>query len=292
MARDLLTWETNRSLTYPHGDDGRALRYFEDWQQLILEMPNFDVRNFHHPFDTEPHIPGIPGDDWKPITTEGRTKYFALRKSEVKIAEPSGPYMIMGTAKISQAEIEVGGVKGGFPRNEGDPAFRISFREIPVRIYGADEDRYGELRFHHAYKDEYPASIHLDIHLRHDRFTQLVETILRASRAPIIEITARALLFQDEVERSLNPDWASETFFLPDYPGATIAFASSVTAQYAVIRPDGDGDSDSEVLLEHVEKSPSKTSWTPEAMKLLRQINMALWALVGIVGAFAISRWY
>lgn len=289
MARDLLTWETNNSLTYPLNEKGRVLRYFENWQQLVLEMYEFEVFDFQRPFEHKLKLDPIPGDDWRAITDEGRPKYFQHRKAEIIAGEPGGP-MIMGTARLVKSELEVGGVSGGFERNEGDPTFRMSFHELPVYIRSAEEDQYGEIRFSHAYEDS-PAALYLNLNVRKDRMEQLVETILTSPRSPKIDMTVRALLFQDEVERSLNPLWASDTYFLPDYPGGSLAVATFINAKYAVAAPRPTEDDDDFVEpLEDAEPKPTPTDLNPEAMHLLKRINQALWALVGMVAVFIVTR--
>lgn len=287
MSRDQLKWESNNSLTYPLRDDGRVLRYFENWQQLMLEMRDFEISDFETPFDYKLRLAEIPGEDWRSITTEGRTKYFQYRKTEIK-AGMQGGRMIIGKARIIKSEIEVGGVSGGFPRNEGDPAFRMSYSELDVYIQSADDDRYGEVRFSHAY-EEVPASLYLTLYVRRDRMNQLVETILRSTRAPRLHLTVRALLFQDEVERSLNPTWAKDTYFLPDYPGATPAVPISVTAKYAVAAPrPADEDDNFVEQIEVAELVPSTTTLNPQAMHLLKRISQALWVSIGMVAILLI----
>lgn len=134
MIRDNLSWETNSTLSYPSGKEGRALRYEEAWHTVSLVLTDYTATSTLAVSDREFTLGHLEGEDWKPLTSEARKRYLDLRINELRPA--SAPYLfrLSGTADIGREDtINVVHVANApFPRSSGSsaPGFKASLHEM------------------------------------------------------------------------------------------------------------------------------------------------------------------
>jgi hypothetical protein len=207
--------------------------------------------------------------------------------SKVKHQDKPITYVIRGKGRLSHHDsIVVAGVKGG-PREDKVPSdFRSSYSEIEISIVGRDKDERGFLRFSAA-NDHFGESLSFDAQMPNEKLKELVHLIVQSPKPPILTLGMHVMLFAPSWY-GLAPSDSFTQFLYPADLGFRIAMVS--TLGVAIEK----GETVDPITNEPVERDePVEVTPTsdPVATKLLNQINMALWALVGIVSAFAISRW-
>ncbi|ANM16910.1 hypothetical protein AMK06_CH02010 [Rhizobium sp. N541] len=287
MIRDNLTWETNSTLSYPSGNEGRVLRYEEDWHTVSLVLTDYTATSTIAVSDREFTIRGLEGEDWKPLTPEARKRYLDLRIGELRPVAAPFLFRLSGTADIGRRDtINVVHIANApFPRSSGSsaPGFKARFEKVEVTIVGGDADQRGILRYDK--QDDFgPDRLSLEFVIHRDKMRQLLADIRARDQPPRLEISANILLFVDEVHSALKDYWMPDDFVVPADPGTAAASLVGVTVNWGRIPADIGEDERTEGnnLVE------SQTDPHAETNQLLKGIKTAVWALFGVVAAAAV----
>ncbi len=287
MIRDNLSWETNSTLSYPSGKEGRVLRYEEAWHTVSLVLTDYTATSTLAVSDREFTFGVLEGEDWKPLTSEARKRYLDLRINELRPV--SAPYLfrLSGTADIGREDtINVVHVANApFPRSSGSsaPGFKARFEKVELTMVGGDADQRGMLRFDK--QDDFgPDRLSLEFVIHRDKLRQLLADIRARGEPPKLEISANILLFVDEVHSGLKEYWMPDDLVLPADPGTAAASLAGVTVNWGRVPTDSD---DGERTVEIAYDEP-KVDQRAETNQLLKGIKVAVWALFGVVAAAAV----
>ncbi|MGR9423623.1 hypothetical protein [Rhizobium leguminosarum] len=282
MIRENLTWETNSTISYPSGNEGRVLRYEEDWHTVSLVLTDYTATSTIAVSDREFTITGLEGEDWKPLTPEARKRYLDLRIGELRPVATPFLFRLSGTADIGRQDtINVVHIANApFPRSSGTSArgFKARFEKVEVTIVGGDADQRGMLRFDK--QDDFgPDRLSLEFVIHRDKMRQLLADIRARGEPPRLEISANILLFLDEVHSGLKDYWMPDDFVLPADPGTAAASLAGVTVNWGRIPADRDDDERA------AGNDPVEFKADPraETNQLLKGIRIAVWALFGVV---------
>ncbi|NKK66687.1 hypothetical protein GFL88_24780 [Rhizobium leguminosarum bv. viciae] len=287
MIRDNLSWETNSTLSYPSGNEGRVLRYEEAWHTVSLVLVDYTATSTIAVSDREFTIGDLEGEDWKPLTAEARKRYLDLRMSELRPVAAPFLVRLSGTAGIGRQDtINVVHIANApFPRSSGTsaPGFKARFEKVEVTIVGGDTDQRGMLRFDK--QDDFgPDRLSLEFVIHRDKMRQLLADIRARGEPPRLEISANILLFVDEVHSVLKDYWMPDDFVLPADPGTAAASLAGVTVNWGRIPADRDDD----VRTGGNDSVELTADPRAETNQLLKGIRTAVWALLGVVAAAAV----
>lgn len=263
------------------------LRYEEAWHTVSLVLTDYTATSTVAVSDWEFTIGGLEGEDWKPLTPEGRKRYLDLRINELRPAAAPFLFRLSGTADIARQDtINVVNIANApFPRSSysSAPGFKARFEKVEVAIVGGDADQRGMLRFDR--QDDFgPDRLSLEFVIHRDKMRQLIADIRARGEPPRLEISANILLFVDEVHSGLKDYWMPDDFVLPADPGTAAASLGGVTVNLGRVPTDADDE------VQIAENSPVETKVDPSAVtnQLLKGIKTAVWALFGVVAAAAI----
>lgn len=284
MRKETLTWETNSTLTYP-GSDGKARRYKEEWNPLRLTLKQYQAVVAVKSHDVDFSIYDLPGEDWKPLTEEAREKYRSIRAAEIKPAKDAVVMKITGNAEIEDGQLTVGGVKGSPFREIGknNEDYWKTFKKVHVTIAAGEEDGHDELRFF-GDDEERESEVYFGAVISKDKMRQLMADIRLSKELLVIEINAKALVFEDEPSA-----WGGGNgdYFLPASPGFALAILTDATINW--------GKPISRLSEEENQKmDESMGIFTPERQRLriLQNIERGIWTLVTVVVIVATSFYF
>ena len=284
MVEDKLTWQDNNTITYPTKKD--AGKYEDGWHVFVLTLEDYKANAFYCPFDVDFSLDPLKGEAWKPLTEDGVKDYLSQRLSAVKLNDGHITYSITGRGRLAKDEtITVAAVQGSRREAKVPPDFRSTYSEIEVGIIGRDRDERGLIRFSAA-NENFGESLSFDASVLNDKLEPLVEMISRSPRPPVLRVVIQAMMFCPSW-RGLAPiDFPTEYLYPADlgFRVGVITSLTVTTERETVVDP---------VTNEPIEKQDVVVqSIDPETKKMLAQISTALWLLVGMVSAFAISRWF
>lgn len=213
-------------------ESSRPLCHHAHWRFLTVVMSEWDFLPIVYSMSDALYIDDLSNEEHKIDSTlveKSISNFEAMSTEEVQRwrVQRLGPIRpnkarpclhLVGKGKLRDSEIEVLVPEGYQERLP--PDYYEKFDWVLVKIREGDEDRIGGL-FHHVDDGELPVwrrgpgagdYLCLDVEVRRGTLVRLRREISLRTKPTSIEIHARAYLLQDEVEESLNPVWATDTY--------------------------------------------------------------------------------
>ena len=213
--------------------EGKILHYLEDWQCLRFETRNYEIMSAYYFADVK--YESIFGNrkSWSPIDSEKISKYREERGAEVIENSQKDGRSIKFRARLQGGDkihvLEIKDETGNFKEKEEPDDFVAE--EVVVQIYPLDEKHPGIIFFfggEFADKED----IYMNLFISIAQFDKFVAEINAYPNKPKIWVSARALLFEDEVHRALAPPLSSSDYLLPSNKPNAFAILQSVNVSH------------------------------------------------------------
>ncbi|WP_327209540.1 hypothetical protein [Rhizobium leguminosarum] len=288
MIKEMLTWETNSTLTYP-GKDNRVMRFREDWRPIRLILTKYEAVSSVKSFDTEFSLDELPGEDWKPLTEEAQKKYRELRKAEIKTAKDPVAYRISGRAQFADRDTVTVGEVAGYPDKQMEKVqtgFRKTFDKVHVTIAAGDQDVRDHFRFI-ANSEHLDEELYFGAVIQKDKMRQLMADIRLSKELPPLELSIKVLLFEDQIDSWTSTWRGRRNYFLPAAPGWGHAILVDASIKWG----------EQEGYFSHEENQKIDESmgiYTPERrlQKTLQNLERGVWTLITVVIIVACSFYF